>query len=113
MMAKASREVVIEWDSREVKRFTADPNGDLALQLFRKLADIVLLGAKRRALVRTGEMRNEMTTRIMIDEQAKASDSNVKHKLRSQGQPGRLWPPIGRPKNRHGHGSGMPETGRG
>ena len=107
-MAKASREVVIEWDSREVKRFTADPNGDLALQLFRKLADIVLLGAKRRALVRTGEMRNEMTTRIMTDEQGLCADVISPVTNPKTGFPYAIMHERRKPKDRRPHRSLAP-----
>lgn len=60
--------VIIEWDETQVKRFTADPDGPLGVELMHRLAQVVLEGAKRRALVRSGRMRDAMTYIVDRDE---------------------------------------------
>jgi hypothetical protein len=70
----ASLGVVIEWDTSQVDRFLNDPNGELGEQLMRRLAEVVLAGAKQRALVRTGAMRAAMTYEIGRDEQGLHAD---------------------------------------
>ena len=55
-MARVQREfgVVIDWDESQVREFMDDPNGELGRTLMEALGEIVLEGAKRRALRRTG-----------------------------------------------------------
>jgi len=53
--------VELDWLESDVRRWTHDLNGDLAENLMRRLAEVVLAGAKRRALRRTGRMANAMT----------------------------------------------------
>ena|ERR1035441_7682130 len=107
-MAKASREVVIEWDAKEAKRFTSEPNGDLALQLFRKLAEVVLMGAKRRALVLTGDMKNDMTYRIDTDDDGLCVDVISPVQNPKTGFPYAIMHERRKPKDRRPHRSLAP-----
>ena len=107
-MARASREVIIEWDDREIRRFTREPNGDLALQLFRKLAEVVLLGAKRRALVRTGDMKNDMQYRIDTDEIGLCADVFSPVQNPKTGFPYAIMHERRKPKDRRPHRSLAP-----
>jgi hypothetical protein len=67
MARRASNEVLIEWNQIEVERFLHDPNGELGRGLMAKLGEVVLAGAKRRALRRTGRMANEMFFKVDTD----------------------------------------------
>ena len=60
--------VIIDWDESQVRRFMADPNGELGETLMRALGEIVTEGAKKRALVRTGRMRDEIRFEVGRDE---------------------------------------------
>ena len=60
--------VVIDWDETQVRHFMADPNGELGRTLMEALGEIVLAGAKRRALRRTGRMVNAMRSEVGGDE---------------------------------------------
>jgi hypothetical protein len=66
--------VVIEWDESQLDHYLKDPNGELGRDLMTKLAEVVLAGAKARARVRTGRMRNEMRYRIGRDERGLFAD---------------------------------------
>jgi hypothetical protein len=107
-MPRASREVTIEWSEREVRRFSREPNGDLALQLFRKLAEVVLAGAKRRALVRTGDMRNDMEYRIGTDDVGLYADVISPVQNPKTGFPYALMHERRKPKDRRPHRSLAP-----
>lgn len=67
-MTRISNEVTIDWDEATVHAWAADPNGPLGEVLLRQLAEIVLAGARRRALRRTGRMADAMTYEITHDE---------------------------------------------
>ena len=69
-MARVQREfgVVIDWDETQVREFMADPNGELGRTLMEALGGIVLEGAKRRALRRTGRMIDAMKYEVGRDE---------------------------------------------
>ena len=60
--------VVIDWDESQVRHFLADPNGELGRTLMEALGEIVLAGAKRRALRRTGRMVDAMRSEVGGDE---------------------------------------------
>jgi hypothetical protein len=66
--------VVLEWDERQLDHFLKDPTGELGVELMTKLAEVVLEGARQRALTRTGRMRNEMKFTIGRDEQGLHAD---------------------------------------
>jgi len=68
MARKKLGPVEFDWDEATVKRWAADPNGPLGEVLMRRLGEIVLAGAKRRALVRTGKMRDSMYLDVGTDE---------------------------------------------
>ena len=69
-MARVQREfgVVIDWDESQVREFMADPNGELGRTLMEALGEIVLEGAKRRALRGTGRMIDAMKYEVGRDE---------------------------------------------
>lgn len=60
--------VVIDWDESQVRHFLADPDGELGRDLMAALGEIVLAGAKRRALRRTGRMVGAMRSEVGRDE---------------------------------------------
>ncbi len=60
--------VIIEWDETQVRRFLAEPNGELGHHLMDALGEIVEQGAKRRALRRTGRMADAITHVVGADE---------------------------------------------
>jgi hypothetical protein len=66
--------VILEWDESQVHHFLRDPNGPLGVELLHKLGEIVLAGAKRRALRRTGAMANAMRVEYGQDEQGMYAD---------------------------------------
>ena len=57
---RITRTVELEWNEAAVREFTHDPNSDLGERLLRRCGEIVLAGAKRRALKRTGRMADAM-----------------------------------------------------
>lgn len=59
--------VVIEWDETTVHRFLSEPEGELGRTLMVALGEIVLAGAKKRALRRTGRMADEMAFVVETD----------------------------------------------
>jgi|SRR5215471_8650257 len=61
--------VLVQWHEAEVRRFLDDPNGPLGVDLMRALGEVVLEGARRRALRRTGAMIKAMRYDVMRDEQ--------------------------------------------
>jgi hypothetical protein len=69
-MARAAKEfgVVVNWDESQVREFMASPNGELGRTLMQALGEIVLTGAKRRALRRTGRMVDAMRFEVGRDE---------------------------------------------
>src|SRR5262249_52733984 len=60
--------VIIEWDEAEVERFLEDPDGPLGVELLTRLGEVVLEGARRRALRRTGQMADAMYFQAGRDE---------------------------------------------
>jgi hypothetical protein len=60
--------VVVDWNEAQVAEFIGDPNGELGRTLMTALGEIVTAGAKRRALVRTGRMRDEIRYEVGRDE---------------------------------------------
>lgn len=60
--------VEFDWDEATVKRWIADPNGPLGTVLMQRLGDIVLAGAKRRALRRTGRMADSMYADVGVED---------------------------------------------
>jgi hypothetical protein len=61
--------VILEWDESEVKRFLAEPDGELGRTLMTAVGELVVKGAKRRALRRTGRMADEITFRVERDDE--------------------------------------------
>jgi hypothetical protein len=68
MAARREFGVVVNWDESQVREFMADPNGELGRTLMQALGEIVLAGAKRRALRRTGRMVDAMRFEVGRDE---------------------------------------------
>ncbi len=66
--------VIIDWDESQVREFIASPNGELGRTLMTALGEVVLAGAKRRALRRTGRMIDAMRTEVGRDEQGVYTD---------------------------------------
>ncbi len=60
--------VIIDWDESQVREFLNSPNGELGRTLMAALGEIVLAGARRRALRRTGRMAAAMRTQVGRDE---------------------------------------------
>ena len=60
--------VIIDWDETQVRRFLAEPNGELGRTLMAALGEVVLAGAKKRALRRTGRMVDAMRSEVGGDE---------------------------------------------
>ncbi len=69
-----SQPVVIDWDDVQIAEWMADPSGELGTKLMAKLGEVVLRGAKRRALRRTGRMAAEMYTVVGRDEHGLYAD---------------------------------------
>ena len=65
---KLSQDVTIEWDDAQLAEFLNDPNGELGQHLMVQLGDIVVSGAKRRALKRTGRMAGEIHKELGRDD---------------------------------------------
>ena len=72
--AQQAHAVVIEWDEIQYQSFIRDPAGPLGYELMDKLAAVVLAGAKRRALRRTGRMIGEMYYELGSDEAGMYAD---------------------------------------
>jgi hypothetical protein len=66
-MAASRREVTVEWDDSQVRKWLHDPNGDLGRELMDVLGRHVLEGAQRRALRRTGRMVAAMRYEVGSD----------------------------------------------
>jgi hypothetical protein len=64
---KLSPDVIIDWDDAQLAEFIRDPNGELGIHLMDYLGDIVVAGAKRRALKRTGRMASEIHKQLGTD----------------------------------------------
>jgi hypothetical protein len=58
---------VVEWDEFEWLQFTRDPAGELGRTLMTAIGEIVVAGAKRRAEVRTGAMRDQIRFEVGTD----------------------------------------------
>jgi len=52
--------VRLDWNTAALTDFLDNPNGEVGQHLMRELGEVVLRGAKKRALVRTGHMRDSM-----------------------------------------------------
>jgi len=61
-------QTLIEWNLLETEEFFHNPDGELGRSLMRALGEVVVAGAKRRALKRTGRMQREITYRVGTDE---------------------------------------------
>jgi hypothetical protein len=66
--ARQAHAVVIEWDELAYQDFLRNPTGPLGYELMDRLAEVVLAGAKARALRRTGNMIDAMTYELGSDE---------------------------------------------
>jgi hypothetical protein len=57
----------LEYNERELRNLLTDPHGPVARHILVKAGEIVTEGARRRAPVRTGRLRDEMSWRIGQD----------------------------------------------
>src|SRR5260370_25505408 len=64
----AAAPVLVEWDTFTLEKFYRDPLGPLGEELIGRLGEVVLEGAKRRALHKTGRMGGAMYSLLGADE---------------------------------------------
>lgn len=107
-MARASREVYVDWNLAEVYRYLHEPNGPLGVELLTKLAEVVLAGAKRRALRRTGRMIDEMHFELGTDEPGIYADIISPVQNLKTGFPYALMHEKRKPRDRRPHRSLVP-----
>ncbi|HEY5987035.1 MAG TPA: hypothetical protein VIV12_11770 [Streptosporangiaceae bacterium] len=62
-----ARTIEVKWDDRQLREFLNNPDGPVGEQVFAKLGEVVLAGARRRALRRTGRMAAEMYYKVGRD----------------------------------------------
>jgi len=61
--------VILEWNEAEVRQFLEEPDGELGRTLMTKVGELVVKGAQRRALRRSGRMADEITFRVDRDDE--------------------------------------------
>src|SRR5216683_2412149 len=74
MPRRGSAPVILEWDTFALENFYRNPTGPLGTELMDRLAAVVLAGAKRRALRRTGNMIDAMRYELGEDEFGQYAD---------------------------------------
>jgi hypothetical protein len=65
---KISREIEFDWDEAKLHEFIHDPSGPVGAELLTACGEVVLKGAKRRALRSTGRMQAAMYARVVEDD---------------------------------------------
>jgi hypothetical protein len=68
MSRKKIGPVILDWDDRKLDHYLNDPTGEIGVELVDKLGAVVLAGAKRRALRRTGAMASAMRYRVIRED---------------------------------------------
>src|SRR6266851_2001046 len=68
------QDYLLVWDEFALAAFYRDPRGPLGVDLMERLAEVVLAGARRRALQRTGNMMRAMRYELGSDEESLYAD---------------------------------------
>lgn len=61
-------DIRVDWDEAALHDLTHNPDGELGQTAMRTIGEVVTAGAKRRALKRTGRMRDEIHYEVGADE---------------------------------------------